>query len=962
VPDLELLERQRELQALSRSITAAGQGKGQLVVVEGTAGIGKTRLLAAARAEGQRTGMQVLSGRGSELEREFAYGVVRQLFEPVVTGANQTEREELLTGAAGQAAVLFDRIDDVAAPSTGADVSFATLHGLFWLTANLCAHRPLMLIIDDLNWSDAPSLRFLAYLLPRLEGLPLLVLMSLRPAEPAADEHLLAQITTDPLTTMIRPAPLSLAASTKLVRTVLGGEAEEAFCRACHIASGGNPLLLRELANMAAAEGLEPTAAGVARLVELGPRVVGERVTLWVARLGPAAMALCGAVAILGDNASPAHAGILAGLELIEALWAARQLVDREILYHHTLSPDQESRLSGMLGFVHPVVRTAVYEGLPDTVLLNGHVRAAHLLAESGAAAEQVAAHLLLVPPSGDSFVVAVLRRAADEAFTRGSPESVVSYLERCLREPPDDTERGDVLLQLGTAAHRVNMAKAVEYLTAALAFVRDPEQRARTVELLGRALFLVGHDDEAVAVYSRQVQELGEEHANWARRLKAGILQVALANPALYGLASNLINQVRKASPYTDVGGKMLDSIIAFWDMLAAVPAKTIIPRVKELVDISLFAQTQGSETFVRVCLILMAADDEEITAIFDTPLLLTHQRGSMLALTGIKCFRALAWLWRGSLVEAEMNASDAVRAIKTIQLDQVRPYAAAFLGNALMEQGRMNEAALILDWAGASEPAPPAGHWYWLLESRALLLFLQGRTEDSLKMMLACGRRYAAHGGQNPAVVAWRSGAALALLALGRQAEARTLAAEELTLARRWGAPRALGRALRVAGSIEGGEDGFTLLRQAVKILAPSPARLEHAKALIELGAALRRSGQRRESRDHLRRGVELAHICGATPLVTRGWTELRATGARPRHITTSGLDALTPSERRVAELAAAGHSNRDIAQSLFITTNTVEAHLTRSYRKLGATSRADLKNILQHVIHTKLDNPNK
>jgi len=154
VADLELLERQRELRVLSELITAACRGEARLVVVEGAAGIGKTRLLAAARAGGERTGMQVLKARGSELEREFAYGVVRQLFEPVVTEAGQTERGELLAGAAGQAAVLFGTIDDVAAPSTGVDVSFATLHGLFWLTANLCAHRPLMLVIDDLNWSE----------------------------------------------------------------------------------------------------------------------------------------------------------------------------------------------------------------------------------------------------------------------------------------------------------------------------------------------------------------------------------------------------------------------------------------------------------------------------------------------------------------------------------------------------------------------------------------------------------------------------------------------------------------------------------------------------------------------------------------------------------------------------------------------------------------------------------------
>jgi predicted ATPase len=263
--------------------------------------------------------------------------------------------------------MLFGHVDAAAASSTGGDVSFATLHGLFWLTANLCARGPLMLVVDDLHWSDVPSLRFLTYLLPRLDGLPLVLLVGLRPAEPAADQHLLTQITTDPLATVVRPAPLSQAASTRLVRTVLTEDAEEEFCLACHTASGGNPLLLHELVRVALAEGLAATAAGVARLTEIGPRAVRRRVALRLARLGPAAAALCGAVAILGDGTDPHYVTTLAGLQPEQALHTARQLIDIGILYNRAPSPDEAARLSVMLGFVHPLVRAAVYEGLSET-------------------------------------------------------------------------------------------------------------------------------------------------------------------------------------------------------------------------------------------------------------------------------------------------------------------------------------------------------------------------------------------------------------------------------------------------------------------------------------------------------------------------------------------------------------------------------------------------------------------
>ena len=195
------------------------------------------------------------------------------------------------------------------------------------------------------------------------------------------------------------------------------------------------------------------------------------------------------------------------------------------------------------------------------------------------------------------------------------------------------------------------------------------------------------------------------------------------------------------------------------------------------------------------------------------------------------------------------------------------------------------------------------------------------------------------------NPAYVPWRSQAALTLRELGRTEEARELAREELALSRGWGAPRTVGMSLRALGLVEGGHAGELLLREAVEVLAGSPARLEHARALIDLGALLRRGNSRSEARKLLRQAVELAHRCGATALVTRGNEELAATGAHPRTILLSGLDALTASERRVAQMAADDLSNKEIAQALFVTVKTVEQHLGRVYRKLDISSRREL-----------------
>jgi hypothetical protein len=234
---LELLERDTELATL-QSLVASGEAGGLLMAIEGPPGIGKTALMAEAKSRGDGAGMQVLGARGSELERSFSFGVVRQLFEPLLASLPSEERAELLSGAAALAEPLFDPEQLVAETST--DSSLATLHGLYWLAANLAARRPLLLAIDDLHWTDLPSLRWLAYLLPRMEGLALSVVVGLRPAEVGEEPGLIDQIVSDPLATVIRPAPLSTEAAARFLRETLSPAADDAFCAACEEETGGN--------------------------------------------------------------------------------------------------------------------------------------------------------------------------------------------------------------------------------------------------------------------------------------------------------------------------------------------------------------------------------------------------------------------------------------------------------------------------------------------------------------------------------------------------------------------------------------------------------------------------------------------------------------------------------------------------------------------------------------------------
>lgn len=931
---LDLLERDAELASVSDLIGATGGG-GRLLAIEGPPGIGKTALLAEAKSLGQQAGLQVLAARGSELERSFSYGVVRQLFEPLLATVPAEERAELLAGAAALAAPLFEPAALAADP--GGDSSLATLHGLYWLTANLAARRPLLLVLDDLHWSDLPSLRWLAYLLPRMEGLPVLLLGGLRPEEPGEDATLLAQIVSDPLAAAIRLAPLSVEAATLLLHDRLSAEAEESFCGACHAETAGNPLLLRELVHAIADEGLAPVEASVPRLRELAARAGSRAVSLRLSRLPPAATALARAVAILGDDADPHQAAALAGLDEPAAAAATGALARADVL-----------RPQPPLGFVHPLIGAAVYEALTSLERDSAHKRAARLLSNAGAEPERVAAHLLRTPPAGDSQVVATLRDAARRAGSRGASESAVAYLRRALAEPPLAAGRAELLLQLGYVEMLVSGDAAVAHLREAHALTEDPIRRAETALLLGRQLFLLG-SEESDAVFAEALEELSGADAELERLLDAALITKDLFVPTLHVEALERLERVRSRPPGDTLGEQLLLSLLAYHDARAGAPSAVAVPLARRaLAEGTLVKGDPSGAAFVPACNVLAMADLDEVLAIYEDALAEAHRRGSTFAFAAVKVFRAQTFVWRGDLGEAEAEAREALAASETWGASaRFSGHSAAFLADALMEQGRLDEAVDAL--ADFGESLPDSARLLYLRDSSARLRILRGDLAGGVAELRDAGRRFESVGSRNPAFIAWRSPAALALHQLGEQEEARRLAGEELELARAWGAPRALGVALRAAGLIEGGEHGLALLGEAVQVLDGSPAKLEHAKARAELGAALRRANRRSEAREHLRHAVELATICGATSLAARAHRELLATGARPRRIALSGVESLTPSERRVAELAAEGPTNREIAQTLFVTQRTVEVHLTSIYRKLGISSRSQLATAL-------------
>jgi DNA-binding CsgD family transcriptional regulator len=320
----------------------------------------------------------------------------------------------------------------------------------------------------------------------------------------------------------------------------------------------------------------------------------------------------------------------------------------------------------------------------------------------------------------------------------------------------------------------------------------------------------------------------------------------------------------------------------------------------------------------------------------------------GSLPHVLGLCCYRALAHLLTGNLADAEADARIALETGPRPPGIHAAAALAALL-HALAERGEFEAAEAADQRYLLAQQFPTTLQTGFLLAARGRLRLAEHRPASALDDLLAAGDLFLRLRSPSPTTAPWRSDAALARLALGEQPEARVLAAEELALAQAFGAPRTLGVALRAAGLAENGKGGLELLRQAADVLERSAARLEYARAMADLGAALRRAGHRAKSREILRPALDLAHRCGALALTERTHTELIAAGGRPRRLVLSGLESLTPSERRVVQLAAAGLANREIAQHLFITARTVEGHLTHAYQKLDITSREQLPEAL-------------
>ena len=928
VDDAGLLEREQELAVLG-AVVSPGAPPGTMVLVEGGAGIGKTSIVRAACRMADDGGRRVLMASCAELERDFAFGVVRQLLAPVReepssdSPASSTDRP----GGAGTG------IGGEPGPAS----PFEVLEALYHRFADLASRRALLVVVDDVQWCDVASLRFLGFLVRRFAGLPMTLLVAGRPAEDDARQHLVADLDAADRTHWLRPRPLSPAGVGTLLRRELGTDQDERVVEACASTTEGNPLFVRELTRLLRERA---TDAALEDVAALGPQALSGHVQHRLARQEGPVRQVAYAVAVLGDGAPLPLVARVARLTDADAADAVRTLQRLGLVeWDRTVT------------YVHALIQDAVYASIDTEARLRLHERSAEELAADGASLERRAAHLMGAEPSGDQRRVRLLLATAEQSWQRGSPDSTIAYLRRALAEPPSPAMVSEVARRLGaTEAYVLDFAPAEQHIRYAMTTADSPPQLALVGYSLARLLESFNEVPEATEVLLSVPRDPAAVGRTLAARIEAelvGYARIVLSQQAEY---DGRLEQLRRfgAQDWHRVPsvvaamtalGRAADGANATDVLAAAEPA---------LVGGDLTAVMGGLYFLVHALLSVGQLEParRELTRA------VTEARKQGLSIAVAQASAHLAWeaYLRGDLREvagwlAEGRSTPVVPGNAADELT-------AFSVELAIEQADLHAATAALDASGPRRPIVTT-HCLKLQLARGRLALEAGNAAEAvaeLRLLPAAYRRWDAMALLDRP---WRLALARALVGTGTAgatAEARGLVEEQLTLAQAVGAPVLIGPALRAGARLRPAGRRLTTLTDAVDVLDGSPARLELAYARRDLAHALKERGRSADARQQARVALDLATDCGSTRLATDLTRTLSRGGGRPAPSARSGPAALTASERRVATLAAEGLTNRQIALRLFVTEKTVETHLGHVLRKLHAASRHDLPRLLR------------
>ncbi|WP_436977967.1 AAA family ATPase [Streptomyces sp. enrichment culture] len=909
-------------------LAQAGDGQGQSILIEGAAGMGHSTLLRAAVNAAPEYGLRVLTARARAPEQHVEYGVARQLLD--------------------QAGVERDPEAEFACPfPDGARQPERTdLHPLVRVLAE---EAPVLLAIDGLQWMDQPSLQCLGYLMARLPSVPMAIVATLARGEAPNDPVTVEVISSFHHRVTLQPLTPDEAAA--LAADALGTPLEERTVQAALTATGGSPYLLDALFRHLRLDHQGPGGITPEVIAAQGPVEVADALLNRYERAWPGVAAAAEGTALLDEAATVPTIAQLLEADQLQTADAVEYLVRVGLLTYQNRT----------VRFVQPLVRESVLARMLPSRRNTLHIRAAHILYERGAPYEQIAGQILKSQTdSAQHWTCTVLSEAAREAVDRGAYQPARDYLTRGLRECEGPCQ-GKLLRVLGQVELATDPATAARFLRKALSLSRDINERTDIRLSLADALHLLDRRQEARKVLEEGMAEGRETDPAVVPRLRGE--QLLMGGP---GYHTTKVDWLGNVVPFQRASGTSLDRKILL-DLTSVRTAcrgearEEAVQQAKRSLRSPCTGLNERLASRTVPVQVLAAADE------LDAALAECDALAKQSAETGSRILGALTYSVRADVHyrsgDVPRTLADAERALELTPLASSEHWlctgqamAARICG--LLETGEYEEAHRLLAEAGLADKLPERNSFGPLLFHRARLHMAEGDTERSLADLLECGERLESAGTFNPAVLAWRSEAALACHSLGDTREARRLADVEVARARRWGAPHALGRALRAAGLVAQGRKGEGLLRDAVRVLERSPARLDLARALADLGALARRSNRLRDAREHLRRAQALCETCGATELARTVREELMLSGARPRRPTEVGIDALTPMERKVAMLAVAKQTNREIAANLFVAQRTVELHLSQVYRKLSIPGRSGLAEYFGHLTEARAD----
>jgi DNA-binding CsgD family transcriptional regulator len=926
--DLVLQERAEELSELENLFVECVHGNGKVVVISSPVGCGKTALLHALGDRVIKHDALFLGAMASRTERALYLGVVSELFRGIELLPESAERvRRLLDGDTVAEAYREGGFE----PEITGQVIAAVFHGLFTVLRDLAERRPILIGIDDVHYADPASLQFLLYLVRRLGSARILVVLNECIQPDRAHPLFYAELFHLPQCRCIRLRPLSEHG----VEGMLAGRRRaEAAGRAAeyHALSGGNPLLVHSLLEDARASGAVAFPAPAELIV--GDNF-GNAVLSCLYRCEPMILSLARAIAVLDHEVSPAVLGKLVGLNT-EAVVRAVDVLNT----------------AGLLDtgrFRHAAARAAVLGNMPPEGRQALHGRAARLLHSEGAAPMVVAGHIMVADRVEAPWMIPVLREAAEHALFDDEVNLGIVFLRLAYDACTNERQRATTMAALARAEWRVDPAAVARRLPELASAVREGYLEGRDAIATIAYFLWCGRADEAADTLGHVSDEPAPPAAETAAELEAARRWMSISYPDLYKRV--MADRPPPAAAKFATANDELRAVSGLAAALGGVAGDDTLTGAEQVLQRSRLGGTSPA-SIVAALATLVFTDRVERAAFWCDSLLedVSVRRDTTWRAVPV-AVRAMISLRQGNLTAAAARARDALSTLRPTSWGVVLGEPLGSMLLAAVAMGKYDDAAtyLCLPVPGAMFQTPCALTY---LRARGVYNYATERFHAALSDFYACGEMMLRWGLDRPTFIPWRTDAAQACLELGKIDEARELVHEQLAVLGP-GEVRARGISLRVQAMTDGPDGRLALLTQAVEAQQASGDRYELARALADLSRAQRAAGEQGEAQLTARRAHHLARQCGAEPLMRgllRDGTDQAADMPAGPAAESISLAELSDAERRVAELAARGQTNRQIADTLRITVSTVEQHLTRVYRKLGVNRRTDLSRGLR------------